>query len=157
MNSPRLELVAAVARNGVIGRQGQLPWHLPEDLKHFKRLTLGHVVIMGRKTFESVNSKPLPGRRNIIISSKSGAIAGVEVLPSLEAATALLAGCTESIFVVGGSGIFAAALPIAQAMHLTELDEAVEGDIFFPPFDRSQWKVVREVRHEKDDRHAMGF
>src|SRR5438105_1945284 len=131
----KIYLVAAVAANGVIGRQGGLPWHLPEDLKHFKRLTLGHVVIMGRKTFESVNSKPLPGRRNIIISSKADAIPGVEVVRSLDDAVKLLSGCPESIYVVGGSGIFAAAMPVAHAMHLTELDEAVEGDVFFPKFD----------------------
>src|SRR5438105_9959905 len=117
---PRIYLVAAVAANGVIGRNGQLPWHLPEDLKHFKRLTLGHPVIMGRKTWESLG-RPLPGRENIVISRSAGYDApGAAVASSLGAA---LAFCMEEsvAFVIGGEAIFADALPVAAGLVLTEI------------------------------------
>src|SRR3954471_16370247 len=111
-NGPKVYLVAAVAANGVIGRNGRLPWHLPEDLKHFKKLTLGHPVIMGRRTWESIR-KPLPGRDNIIVTRQAGYDApGAAVASSLEAALTLCAG--ESVaFVIGGHDLFAESLPVA--------------------------------------------
>jgi dihydrofolate reductase len=151
---PGLTIVAAMAANRVIGRAGKLPWHLPADLKHFKQLTIGHPVVMGRRTFDSIKV-PLPARRNIVVSTTAAPIEGVEVVRSLDDALALLAGCSP-IMVVGGSVLYAAALPVVEAMELTELDEAVEGDTFFPEFDRSQWRVVSETRHERDERHAIG-
>jgi dihydrofolate reductase len=156
---PPLELVAAVAANGVIGRGGALPWHLPDDLKHFKALTSGGLILMGRKTFESINRRPLPNRRNVVVSRTMtpGQHEGVEVVPSLEEALKLTAGHVGPAFVVGGGGLYTAALPIAAALHLTELDEAVEGDAHFPKWDRSQWRVATERRHDRDDRHAIGF
>jgi len=155
-----LELVAAVARNGVIGRGGTLPWHLPDDLRHFKALTSGHTVIMGRKTFESIR-RPLPNRRNIVVSRtlSEKPHPGVEIASSLAEAIGLAAAsdATGPAMVVGGGELYAAAIPLARAMHLTELDEDVEGDAYFPEWDRSAWTVATEVRHQKDARHAMGF
>jgi len=156
MTVPQLVLVAAVARNGVIGVKGGLPWHLPDDLKHFKQLTIGHPILMGRRTFQEIK-KPLPGRRNIVVSTTAGEIPGVEVVRSLQDAMNLLADCAGPVCVVGGSVLYASALPLAHALELTELDDAFEGDTFFPPFDKAQWRVVSEQRHEKDERHATGF
>lgn len=156
MSGPELVLVAAVARNGVIGRNGGLPWRLPDDLKHFKELTMGHPILMGRRTFEEIK-KPLPGRRNIVVSTTIKEIPDVEVVRSLDDAMKLLSGTSGPVCVVGGAVLYAAALPVAHALELTELDDAFEGDTSFPKFDKSQWRLVSDVRHEKDDRHATGF
>ena len=155
---PRLELIAAVAANGVIGRGNALPWHLPDDLKHFKQLTLGHAILMGRRTYESIG-RPLPGRRNIVISSTlcQAPHPSVELAASLDDALALAAASPPPAFIIGGAALYRAALPRAVALHLTELDEPVEGDVFFPPFDRARWQVIAELRHETDDRHALAF
>lgn len=153
---PRVELVAAVAANGVIGRDGGLPWHLPDDLRHFRALTWGHVVVMGRRTFESIG-RALPGRRCVVVSrSLREAPQGVELARSLEEALRK-AGAAEVVYVIGGAALYAAALPLASRLHLTELDEAVEGDTYFPAFDRAAWRVVIERRHERDERQANAF
>ena len=155
----RLELIGAVAANGVIGRGGQLPWHLPDDLKHFKQLTYGHAIIMGRKTYESIG-RPLPGRRNIVVSTTLATPphADVDLAPSLDAAidVAATGGATRA-FVIGGAVLYAAAMPRVVAMHVTELDAAVDGDTCFPAFDPSQWRLTEAVRHEADDRHEYAF
>jgi len=158
MKRPSLELVAAVAANGVIGRGGQLPWHLPDDLKYFKNLTMGHPVIMGRRTFEEVK-RPLPGRRNIVVSEtlKDPPHPQTELAHSLDDALNLTADSIGPVFVIGGGVLFKAAIPKADVMHLTELDESVEGDARFPQWDRSQWKLVKEERHQRDALHATGF
>jgi len=142
----RIFLIAAVARNGVIGAQGKLPWHLPEDLKHFKRLTLGHPVIMGRRTWESLG-KPLPGRENIVVSRKAGFEApGASVAASIEAAIALCTG--EAVaYVIGGAEIYAAALPIADGIVLTEIHQDYEGDTRFPEWDRKAWHATQKETH----------
>ena len=134
----RVYLVAAVAANGVIGANGRLPWHLPEDLKHFKALTLGHPVIMGRKTWESLG-KPLPGRENIVVTRAAGYDApGACVASSLESALALCAG-EPVAFVIGGGELYAEALPLAQGLVLTEIQRDYAGDARFPAFDRAVW------------------
>jgi len=145
--STSLSLIAAVARNGAIGKDNALLWRLPEDLQFFKRTTLGCPVIMGRKTYESIG-RPLPGRRNIVISRNEGwAAAGVERASSLQAALALVADA-EKAFVIGGAQIYAEALPQADEIVLTEIDRDFEGDAFFPTWDRSQFKeVARETHH----------
>jgi dihydrofolate reductase len=154
MSSPGgLQVIAAVAANGVIGRGGQLPWHLPDDLKYFKQLTLGHAVIMGRRTFESIG-RPLPQRRSIVVSSSLSPPPQVEVVRTLDEAIRL---AKDDAFVIGGAMLYAEAIPRADILHLTELDDTVEGDTCFPPFDRSQWRIVEETRHERDDRHAHAF
>lgn len=138
----RVTLVAAVAANGVIGSGGRLPWRLPEDLRHFKSLTLGHPVIMGRKTWESLG-KPLPGRENIVVTRSRGYDApGAHVAASLDAALALCDG-EPVAFVIGGGELYAAALPMADAMVLTEIDRDFAGDAHFPPFDRAAWRETR--------------
>lgn len=144
--NPKIYLVAAVAGNGVIGRQGQLPWHLPEDLKHFKRLTLGHPVIMGRRTWESLNG-PLPGRDNIVVTRQSGYDApGAAVARSLEGALALCTG-EPVAFVIGGSRLFAESLPIAAGLVMTEIEREYEGDTWFPQYDRSRWRESQREHH----------
>lgn len=134
----RIALVAAVARGGVIGRGGALPWHLPEDLRRFRELTTGHAVVMGRKTWDSLPERfrPLPGRRNVVVTrDPSWSAAGAERAGSLEEALRLLA--TEPrVFVIGGAEVFARALPLADELYLTELDLEVEGDTVFPSWDR---------------------
>lgn len=154
----RLELIVAMAANRVIGRGGQLPWHLPDDLKHFKQLTLGHPIIMGRKTYESIG-RPLPGRRNIVVSSTLPAPPhdNVDLARSLDDAIRIAAAAAARAFVIGGAVLYAAALPRVNVMHITELDEPVEGDTFFPQFDASAWRLSGEVRHGADERHAIPF
>jgi len=140
--APRVVLVAAVAANGVIGGNGKLPWHLPEDLKHFKALTLGHPVIMGRKTWESLG-KPLPGRENIVVTRSAGYEArGASIASSLDAALALCAG-EPVVFVIGGGALYAEALPIADGLVLTEIQREFAGDVRFPRFDRAAWRETR--------------
>ena len=146
MTLPRIAIVAALARNRAIGRANAMPWRLPEDLKRFKRLTMGHAVIMGRRTFESIGS-PLPGRNNIVITrSHDWSPAGCVVVHSLDAALAAV-GSRGEAFVIGGAQIYALALPLAQRLHLTEIARDFEGDAFFPEFDLSQWRELsREPR-----------
>ena len=136
---PRVYLVAAVAANGVIGAGGKLPWRLPEDLRHFKALTLGHPVIMGRRTWESLALRPLPGRENLVVTRSPGYEApGAHVAASLEAALALCAG--EAVaFVIGGGELYQAALPLADGLVLTEIGRDYPGDALFPQFDRAAW------------------
>jgi dihydrofolate reductase len=142
----RIYIVAAIARNGVIGARGKLPWHLPEDLQHFKKLTLGHPVIMGRRTWESLG-KPLPGRENIVITRTPGfEAAGASVAASLAAAVALCAG-EPVAFVIGGAEIYAAALPIADGLVLTEIQQDFEGDTRFPQWDRNAWRPSQKETH----------
>ena len=151
---PRVCLVAALARNGVIGAQGKLPWHLPEDLRHFKQLTLGHPVIMGRRTWESLG-RPLPGRRNIVVTRRAGyAAASASVAASLEAALALCAG--EAVaYVIGGAELYAAALPLADGLVLTEIDRDYAGDTRFPEWDRGAWRATQREAHTSKD--GVGF
>ncbi len=154
----RLELVAAVAANGVIGRNGQLAWHLPDDLRHFKQLTLAHPILMGRRTYDSIG-RPLPGRRTIVISTTLAAPPhpDVALARSLDEALMLVADATGPVFVVGGAVLYAAAMPRVRVMHLTELEEPVIGDVLFPRFDRTRWRRVSALPHDRDDRHAVRF
>jgi dihydrofolate reductase len=141
-DGPRIYLVAAVAANGVIGAGGRIPWHLPEDLKHFRTLTLGHPVIMGRRTWESLG-KPLPGRENIVVTRRRGYEApGACVAASLEAALALCGG-EPVVFVIGGAELYAAALPLAHGMVMTEIHRDYEGDVRFPEWDRTRWRETQ--------------
>jgi len=144
MNSPELSIVCALAQNRVIGRDNKLPWHLPADLAYFKRLTLGHPIIMGRKTFESIG-RPLPQRINIVITTQSDwNAAGVTVVNSLEEAlveaqrAALVMGVRE-VMLIGGATLYEQALPLAHRLYLTEVQAGVEGDAFFPEWNRLQW------------------
>ncbi|TVS13559.1 MAG: type 3 dihydrofolate reductase [Wenzhouxiangella sp.] len=138
---PRLTLVAAMARDRVIGRDGVMPWHLPADLRHFKAVTLGHPVLMGRKTFESIG-RPLPGRTNIVISrSRPDLPDGVRRAGSLEEAFSLSDEALE-LMVIGGGEIYAQALPLAGRLELTLIDARVDGQTRFPEFDLAGWRVA---------------
>lgn len=139
-----LSLVAAMANNRVIGRDNDMPWHLPADLKHFKAVTLGKPVIMGRKTFESIG-RPLPGRRNLVISRQADfSPQGVEVVSSLDAALAAAADADE-VMVIGGGQIYRQALAVAQRLYLTFIDADIEGDTRFPDWEAENcWKKVQE-------------
>lgn len=149
----RRSLVVAVARNGVIGRDNALPWRLPADLAHFRKLTMGRPIVMGRKTFESIG-KALAGRKNIVVTRKQGFVApGCVVVGSLDEAWSAAEGADE-VCVIGGTTLFEETLPSADVIHLTEVDADVEGDTFFPRFDRAKWHEKEIARQPADERHA---
>ena len=143
----RVTLLAALGRNRVIGRGGGMPWHLPEDLRHFKATTLGHPLVMGRKTFESIG-RVLPGRRTIVITRQPGwHHADVEVAHSFTDALTL-AGPADEVFVVGGGEIYAEAMPWAQRMVLTEVDASPDVDTWFPEWVADDWREVDRLEHD---------
>jgi dihydrofolate reductase len=136
-----LALIAAIAANGVIGDGNRLPWRLPDDLRHFRELTTGHAVIMGRRTWESLPG-PLPGRQNLVVTrDPSYAAAGAEVVSSLDAALAAVR-LPAPAFCIGGGELYRAALPRAVTLYLTEIDRDFAGDVTFPPFDRAEWPAA---------------
>ena len=152
----RVNLVAALDRGGVIGRDGGLPWKLGSDLARFRQITMGHPILMGRRTHESIG-KPLPGRLNLVLSRDRRYLApGCVVVTSLEAA---LEACTEvdELMVVGGAAVYAAALPHATRLFLTEVDAEAAGDVRFPPFDRKQWRETLREPHAADVRNEHAF
>jgi len=137
-----LAIIAGIGANRVIGVDGHLPWRLPEDMKRFKALTMGHAVIMGRKTHESVG-RPLPGRRNIVVSRRPGLeVPGCEVASSFEAALALVKGKDTLPFVIGGEALYRAALPLATHLYLTLVPLAPVGDTYFPELEPGAWREV---------------
>ncbi len=147
-----ISLIAAVARNGVIGKDNKLPWNLPDDLKYFREKTKGHPVIMGKKTFLSVG-RPLPGRTNIILThekdfSALGCLLAASLTEAFELAETAPGG--EEVFVIGGAEIYRQTLPLAQKLYLTLVDADFDGDTFFPEFDRSAWQEI-EAREGKVD------
>ena len=134
----KIFLIAAVAANGTIGEAGRIPWHISDDLKRFKRLTLGHPVIMGRKTYDSLG-KPLPGRRNIVLT-RGQPLPGVDCFTNLDAA---LQACGDvTVFIIGGAEIYSQALPLADALYLTHVHREVPGDTKFPAFEPADWKEI---------------
>lgn len=151
-----ISVIAAVARNGAIGRSNELIYWLPEDMKRFRRLTTGHTIIMGRKTFASLPKGALPNRRNIVLSRSVKAFEGCDTYCSLEEA---LAHCIadEEVFIIGGASVYEQALPIAHRLCLTEVDDSPsDADTFFPAFG-SEWVEVTREAHEADERHAYPF
>ncbi len=149
----RRSIVVAVARNGVIGRDNKLPWRLPADLAHFKKVTMGRPIVMGRKTYQSIG-RALSGRKNIVITGNPNfAAPGCVVVSSLEEAWKA-AGDADEACVIGGTTLFAETLPIADVIHLTEVEADVPGDTFFPEFDRGGWNEKEIARHPADERHA---
>jgi dihydrofolate reductase len=143
-----LSLIVAVAANGVIGADNRLPWHIAEDLRHFKRVTLGKAVIMGRKTYESIG-RPLPGRQNIVVSRDPAWRAdGVASATSLDDALAVASG--DEAVVIGGASLFAEALTRADRFHLTEIHRAYDGDVHFPVWRRQDWREISRRRLEGD-------
>ena len=158
---PHIVLIAAVARNGAIGLDNDMPWRLPSDLKYFKALTLGKPVVMGRKTFESLG-RPLPGRPNIVISGNGFAAEGVEVVPSLEKAlerASALAGelGVGDVIVMGGGQIYAQAMELADRLEITEVQADPEADTHFPDIDPEQWRETGRIKGERGERDTADF
>jgi dihydrofolate reductase len=158
----KLVLVVAVAENGVIGRNGELPWKIPGDLKHFQKLTINKPIVMGRLTYESMGG-PLKDRMNIVITSNPNYQAqGAIVVTNLKDALALAekdadARGTDEIAIIGGSVVFKETLPIAARLEITEVHGAPEGDAMFPPFDKSEWKVTRRDGPQQGERDSLPY
>ncbi|MEI6868793.1 MAG: dihydrofolate reductase [Methylophilaceae bacterium] len=153
---PKLSIIVAMSSNRVIGVNNSLPWHLSEDLKHFKTLTTGHTIIMGRKTYESIG-KPLPNRRNIVISRNLNAFyGGIEVVHSLEDAFSTSSNDDE-VFIIGGSNIYEQSLHLAEHLYITEIKKAFEGDAFFPEIDKSLWTESTRETHISSDGLEFSF
>lgn len=148
----------AQARNGVIGKENRIPWHLPDDLKYFKRCTLGHHIITGRKNFESVG-KPLPGRTNIIVTRNPDyVVSACIVVHSVgKALSFAFENGEHEAFIVGGGEIYKLALPIVDRLYVTMIDADIEGDVFAPEVDWTQWKEVSTAHHNPDERHKYAF
>jgi dihydrofolate reductase len=149
-----ISLVVAVSSNNVIGKNNQLIWHLPADLKHFKQITTGHTVFMGRKTFDSIR-KPLPNRKNVVISRSVTEIDGCEVAPSLEEALKLAS--EEEVFIIGGAEIYRQALTIADRIYLTRIHHDFEGDTFFPEIDSQLWQETEREDFLPDEKNKFAY
>lgn len=152
-----ISIIAAVAQDCAIGFRNKLLYWLPNDLKRFKQLTTGHTIIMGRRTFESLPKGALPNRRNVVLSRSGAVYPGAETFPSLEEA---LASCRadEDVYVIGGAQVYAQALPLADRLCLTEVqDTPAQADAFFPDFDREQWEESFAEAHDTDDKHAFDY
>ncbi len=148
-----LALIVAVARNGVIGKEGGLPWHVSEDLKHFKKTTSGHAIIMGRKTYDSIG-RPLPKRRNIVVTRQADAeFPGCERAQGIDEAIALARSTDPCPFIIGGASLYEEALPMATEIHLTSIDEDAEGDTYFP----GDLSGFEEVESRKGDTPGVVF
>lgn len=156
-----ISLVAAVAKNFVIGKNNGLPWRLPDDMKFFMETTKGHYVILGRKNFESLphKFKPLPDRTNVVVTRQKNYTAhGALIVHSIEDALKVAEVNKESeAMVIGGSDIYTLALPMANRLYITEVNAEVEGDVYFPKFDKSEWKEISRVPHPADERHVYSF
>ncbi len=152
----KISLIVAASANGVIGVDGELPWHLPDDFRFFKQVTMGKPIVMGRRTWESIG-RPLPGRQNIVITRQSGFEApGASVVDSPEAAVEAVNDADE-VMIIGGGEIYRRFLPMADRVYLTRVDADIEGDTFFPALEDSEWKVESSEAHATDERHAYAF
>jgi len=151
-----ISIIAALAENRVIGVNNTLPWHLPNDLKHFRRLTTGHAIIMGRKNYESIG-KPLPERTNIVVTrNRDYRVDGCLIAHSLDEALRL-AGDDPEIFVIGGAEIYREALPRADRLYLTQVHAPIDGDTLFPEINRNDWKETAREPHAADDKHVYAY
>lgn len=153
----KISMIAAMAKNNVIGRDNDMPWHLPDDLKFFKSKTVGKPVIMGRKTFESIGSRPLPNRPNLVVSRNTELVCkGATVFSSVDEALASLVN-VEEVIIMGGGQLYEEMLPRADRLYLTLIDAEIEGDTFFPAWQALAWETLETVVHEIDERHAYTF
>ena len=148
-------IVVAISENHVIGKENKLLWYLPADLKHLKEITTGHTVIMGRKTYDSVG-KPLPRRRNIIITRKDTAISGCEIVHSVEEAIDLCKGETE-VFILGGAEIYRQSMHLTDRIYLTIIHQDFDGDSFFPEINKAEWKEVYREDHQPDEKNNLPY
>lgn len=151
-----VSIIVAIAKNGTIGDKNSLLWHIKEDMRFFRTTTSGHAVIMGRKTFESLGSKPLPKRTNIVITRADREFDGAFTAHSLEEAIRL-AGSDEEIFIIGGAQIYAEALNVADRLYITHVDREYDGDTSFPEVDFSRWQLVRSERYERGEEYEYPF
>ena len=152
----KLTIIVAISENNAIGKNNQLLWHLPADLKHFKEITTGHTIIMGRKTYDSIG-KPLPNRRSIVITrSNDLVIEGVEVVNSLNEAIALCKPDQEA-FIIGGSEIYKQAMPYASTIHLTKVHQQYEADAFFPEISPIDWREIDSVTYPADEKNKVAY
>ena len=151
-----VSIIVAIAQNGTIGDKNALVWHIKEDMRFFRTTTSGHPVIMGRKTFESLGSKPLPKRTNIVITRADREFEGALTAHSLEEAIRM-AGEDEEIFIMGGAQIYREALSVVDRMYITHVERDYEGDTSFPEIDYSQWKLVSEERYERGEEYESPF
>lgn len=152
----RVSLIVAMAKSRVIGINNTLPWHLPPDLKHFKELTMGHHIVMGRKTYESIG-KPLPGRTSVVVTRNTGyAVPGVLVVNSLPAA---IQACDDDdeIFVIGGAELYQQAITLADRIYLTEIDADIHGDAHFPEFNRDEWHEISRDMHSQREPQPLDY
>lgn len=156
----KISLIAAMSQNRVIGKNNDLPWRLPDDMKYFQKTTKGHVVIMGRKNFDSLpaNFKPLPNRTNVILTRNKDLVAeGCEIFTELAKAVNFAKDCKEEeLFIIGGGEVYKQSLHLADRIYLTRINHEIEGDTYFPEL-APEWKVVEEIHHPKDDRHQYNF
>ena len=152
-----IHAIVAIDENGAIGRQGDLLCHLPADMKHFKEVTMGHSIVMGRKTFESFPRRPLPGRQNIVITRNAGwQYPGVTVVHCLE--DAIAAAETDTIFIIGGAQVYEQSLPLVEVLHLTRIHARwASADAFFPAIDIDDWQEVSREHHKSDHKNAYEF
>lgn len=151
-----LSIIVAFDERRLIGRDNGLPWHLPADLKYFKSITIGHSMIMGRKTFASIG-KPLPGRRSVVITRTKGyAPEGITVVHSLDEALLNCSG-EEEVFVIGGAQIFEQAMPLASKLYITQIHHVFEGDIFFPEIPEEHWELISKEDHEADVKNPWAY
>jgi dihydrofolate reductase len=156
-NRPTVSLIWAMADNRVIGIENRLPWKLPADMQWFRENTMGKPIIMGRLTFESFGAKPLPGRRNIIVTSNPDYQAeGIEIATSLRAALEM-ANDADEVMVIGGMSIYEQALPLAHRLYMTLVHDEVEGDAWFPEFDLTQWREVKRIDCEADEMNGYDY
>ncbi|MGE5525245.1 MAG: dihydrofolate reductase [Rhodospirillaceae bacterium] len=152
----RLSLIVAMAKNRVIGLDNKIPWHLPAELKLFKDVTMGHHIVMGRRTWESIN-RLLPGRTSVIVTRQADyRVPGALVVHSLEEALAV-SGADEEVFVIGGAQLFRESLARADRLHLTVVDAEPEGDTYMPPIDFSTWRAVKSEHHAADERNPLAY
>lgn len=154
-----ISIVVAQAHNRVIGKKNDLPWYLPADLKHFKELTAGHTVIMGRKTFDSIYARlggPLPNRKNIIITrDKNFTAKGAIITHSLK--DALQAATDKEVFIIGGAQIFEQAMPYVERVHLTQVDAEITGDVYMPELHPEEWRQIAMQKHQKDEKNPYDY
>ncbi len=156
-----ISLIAALSENRVIGKNNDLPWHLPDDMKYFMQTTKGHHVIMGRKNYDSIPEKfrPLPNRTNIVVTrQKSFSAPGCKVVNSIEAGLRIAESNHEKeVFIIGGSKIYNQGFPLATRLYLTEIHARIDGDTYFPEFNKSHWREVSRKHHLSDERHKFPF
>ncbi|MDX1481992.1 MAG: type 3 dihydrofolate reductase [Woeseiaceae bacterium] len=152
----RISLVVAASANRVIGKDGKLPWHVPADLQRFRAITMGHPIVMGRRTWESIG-RPLPGRRNIVLTSNARYVAEGATVVTSPASALEAASDAEEVMIIGGGQVYELFLPLAERVYLTRIDATVDGDAFFPVLDAAEWRLIECEPHRVGDAAGPGF